>query len=127
MNRYRWCVLLLGSLACTEAPATPPQPGMLVVELVSTGVSDGALLFTISGGPVDAVTAVSTTVTSRTDETGTHVFVSGALAPGAIVRVAVPDVASAPAYVVSLEQVADGRTFALVDPAFVTIRIGRGP
>ncbi|MEO5825868.1 MAG: hypothetical protein ABIR59_08275 [Gemmatimonadales bacterium] len=127
MNRIIRCGLLLGMVACAEVPATPPQPGMLAVEVVSTGVSDGGLVFTISGGPVDAVTALSATVTSRTDETGTHVLVSGTLAPGAIVRVAVPDVASAPAYVVTLEQVADGRTFALVDPALVTLRIGREP
>ncbi len=127
MTRSLMGALLLGSFACAEPPATPPQPGVLAVELVSTGVSDGALIFTVSGGPVEGVTASVATITSRTDETGTHVFVHGLLAPGVVVRVAVPDVASATAYVVTLEQVADGRTFALVDPASVKLRIGREP
>ncbi|MBA2293117.1 MAG: hypothetical protein H0W15_11760 [Gemmatimonadales bacterium] len=127
MIRVVACALLLGGLACAEAPAAPPRPGVLAVDVVSTSVPDGALLFTISGGPVDGVTASAATITTRTDESGTHVLVSGPLAAGALVRVAVPDVAAAPAYLVTLEQVADGRTFVLVDPSSVTLRIRRVP
>ncbi len=126
MIRYLAAVMLL-STGCRETPAAVAEPGMLAVEVVSTAVADGALLFTISGGPVDGVTADGVAVTTRTDETGTHLLVTGPIATGVIIRVAVPDVAAAATYVVRLEQVADGQTFALLDPISVELRIGREP
>lgn len=127
MTRSLGCVVLLGILACAEAPAAAPEPGVLVVDVVSSTVAEGALLFTISGGPVDGVESGERTVTMRADESGTHLLLTGALVPGTIVRISVPDVSAARAYTVALEQVADGRTFALLDPASVSLRIGRAP
>lgn len=112
---WRWSALVAAALAvagsaCDEGPTEVPVPGALVVALTTPNADDGAILFSITGGPVGtpAAAAPSHHVFYRTiDASTTKVAVVGNLAPGAILRLDVPDVRRAGDYQVSLTEVSD--------------------
>ncbi|MGH7581887.1 MAG: hypothetical protein ACREL5_01525 [Gemmatimonadales bacterium] len=111
--------------ACSSNDANAPHPGRLDVILHGAGAASiGAVVFVVSGGSIDAVTsAPGDELGSITDATGTHVVLTGAIVDGAIATIAVPDVSRAAAYVVTIEQVANGATFGLVDPAPLSMTV----
>lgn len=113
---------LIVVMGCADV-APIPAPGTLVVELVATSPDAGALVFTVSGGPVTRVVAPGYEVTSRSDASGTHILVSGTLRTGTLVRLDVPELSRAGAYAVTVDQVADGVTFALLDPDPTILRL----
>lgn len=121
-------VLLAGCGAGDEGPP-PPVAGDLLVTYFQGGPQAGAMLFTITGGTVASVTAlsgVSLTVTSSTPMPGTtRVIVLGTLQTGDILTVRVPDVSLASGYVARVNQVADDLTFSLIDPSQHTLTIHR--
>ncbi|GEM_PF-989870 len=104
----------------------PVTAGEITLVLSGSGTTDGAMLFRITGGPVEAITPVGALVTVGTPVAGGAQFravITGTLGNGDIARIRVPDVAAGN-YSVVIEQVADGTTFALLDPAgrAVTVR-----
>lgn len=103
--------------ACSSDSHSGPHAGTLTLRLVRGGTNDGALVLVISGGSVSTVTAgAGYVVTSSTDGRGTHLLVTGDVAPGVLAAVTVPDISLASAYTVTVEQAADRSTFALLDP-----------
>lgn len=117
----------LAVAACSDAAAPAPVGGRLPLVLDGRAGSDGAIVFTVSGGPVDSVTASSGyVVTSSTDDAGTHILIVGSMASGTLAQLHVPDVSHAAQYVVTVEQVADGTTFVLLDPEPFHVRVA-GP
>jgi hypothetical protein len=109
----------------------PPGPvaGDLVVTYFQGGPAAGALLFTITGGQVQDVTArvaqqVQVSFASPVPGT-TRVVVTGPLSTGDLVTVRVPDVSLASGYTVRVDQVADNVTFSLIDPSLHTLTIHR--
>jgi hypothetical protein len=121
---------LLVTLGCGgENGGTPPQArGDLTLSYVVTGNDVGAVLLTISGGDVEAVTAIpaGVTVSVASQSTGvTRVVVTGGLASGDLLKVRVPDVNAVDEYVVRIEQVAHAETFALLDPTGSSLTIRR--
>lgn len=111
--------------ACSSDSGTAAQPGALTLTLTSAGGNDGALVVLVSGGPVVSVDGpAGYQLAANTDATGTHVMVVGHLASGILASVTVPDVSRASAYVVTVEQVADGNSFGLLDPARDQVSIG---
>ena len=91
---------------CAHEPSAPIS-AILEVHLATTAQDDGAVLFTISGGPVDSVDAPGyTRYTARVDENTTRVIVAGDLGPGVIARIHVGDDRSVSQYSATLNQVA---------------------
>jgi len=88
------------------------------VRLSGPNTDDGAVLLTISGGPVDSVEAVGYTVyTARAGAETLRLIVTGDLGPGPIARIHVPDGRHVSRYSVSIGQVAARVTYAQRDPA----------
>lgn len=111
--------LVLGALACggDHSPTEPSGPvaGEITVSLVTPNADDGAVLFTISGGPVTSVSAAvpAYQVYSSIPDTSTaRVLVTGDLASGAVVRLHVADTRRVAAYRASIAQAASRSTFA---------------
>lgn len=124
--------LLLSLLAsCGGGNGGPPpsQAGDLIVTYFQGGPAVGAMLFTITGGPVQAVTArsgVQLQVSSASPAANTtRVIVTGTLSTGDILNVRVPDVTLSTSYTVSVEQVADNLTYSLIELSGHTLTIHR--
>lgn len=128
--RRIWCALLLVVAACSSDTANHgvPKPGDLAVTLAHGGTDDGAMLVVVSGGPVTSVDApAGYDIATNTDSTGTHIMIMGNVTTGAIATLHVPDVSIASAYTVTLVQVADRATYALLDPAPYVVTVGAAP
>jgi hypothetical protein len=111
--------------ACGADAGGTPVPGALTLTLTSGGSSDGALVVLVSGGPVLSVDgAAGYQVASSTDPTGTHVMIVGNVSSGVVAKLHVADVSRASSYVVTVEQVADRNSFALLDPARDQVTVG---
>ena len=110
---------------CGTDSAAAPQPGALTLTLTSAGTSDGAVVVLVSGAPVISVDGPAEyQVASNTDAAGTHVMIVGNVASGVVATLHVADLSRASAYVVTVEQVADRNSFALLDPARDQVTVG---
>ena len=119
-------ILLALAAACSSdsARSDTPKPGTLAINLVAGGSNDGAMLLVVSGGPVTSVASpAGYDVATNADSAGTHVMVVGALTPGVLATIDVPDTRQLAAYVVTVEQVADRTTFGLLDPAAYQVTV----
>jgi hypothetical protein len=111
--------------ACGTDTGSAPQPGTLTLRLTSGGMSDGAVVVLVSGGPVLSVDGPAEyQIASNTDAAGTHVMIVGNVASGVVATLHVADVSRASSYVVTVEQVADRNSFALLDPARDQVTVG---
>jgi hypothetical protein len=106
----RWgallCVGLAGLGGCSsEAPA--PASATLGLSLSSPAQDDGAVLLTITGGPVDSIDSPGYRLYSTSPEANTYrVIIAGQLASGPIARVHIPDERRSADYAAVVEQVA---------------------
>lgn len=112
-------VLTLAIAGCGGENQNPTPSGDLLVTYFQSGPEAGAFLLTITGGPVENVTALGGQQVSFVSPFAgtTKVVVAGALANGDLLRLRVPDVTKFADYTIRVEQVADQTTFALIDPA----------
>jgi hypothetical protein len=118
MRRRRLGWFAIGVLLCAACDNGGAHSGTLAVNLVTAGANDGAIVLTISGGPVTAVHPPGGfQVASHANATGTHLMVTGAITAGTVALIDVPDLSRASAYAVTVDQVADRTSFALLDPA----------
>ena len=118
MMRRLACLALLLVAACSGDSTSPAHPGHLALTLTTAGTSDGAIVLVVSGGPVLDVTAPGAyQVASSAAPDGTHIMIVGDLSSGLLATIGVPDLSHAPAYVVTVQQVADRNSFGLLDPA----------
>lgn len=114
--------------ACGGDSATTPTPGTLSLRLSTPNGNDGAMVVVVSGGAITAVNAAAgLEVVPQVDGAGTHLLVVGDIAAGVIATIDVPDISRASAYAVTIEQVADRLTFALLDAAPYRITITPTP
>jgi hypothetical protein len=87
------------------------------VTLTTPNSDDGAVLFTLSGGPVDSVEAVGHSVYSaRIDANTLRVIVTGTLGPGPVARIRIPDQQQVSGYGAMVNQVAARTTYQQRDP-----------
>ena len=108
------CLAILAGTSCgahDSAPLPPPlpAPGVLSVHLTTPNSDDRAIQFTLSGGAIGAITApdgANVNVYSNAGAISTTVIVVGALAPGVVARIEVPDVARVTAYQAAIGDVA---------------------
>jgi hypothetical protein len=114
MRAWRWALAAVLAGAACEGP-TEPRPGVLDVVLTTPNTGDGAMLFAIEG-PLDSVEAAGfSTFSSRLSASLERVIVTGTLTSGVVARIHVPDVNARGGYRTTVQQVADGSTFALRD------------
>lgn len=111
--------LLLAGACGGDDFAKPSGEGELLVSYDQVGANAGALLLSITGGPVDSVRAVNPStelVEFSSPYPGTTlVVVTGELGIGALLRLRVPDVSQASHYSVEVLEVADKVTFSLIE------------
>lgn len=103
--------LVLVAPACSDSTA-PPEPGEIVVRLVSPNTGDAAAVVTLTaptGVTLDEFQPGSDDIAvfSRTTGTTTRIAIFGPLSNGAVTRFVVPDVRDASKYAVQLIEVAD--------------------
>jgi hypothetical protein len=115
--------IVLGFLfGCSEP--TGPIEGKLNVILATPNSDDGAVLFTLSGGPVDSLEAVGYTVYSaRIDHNTVRVIVTGALASGLVVRAHIPDHRQISGYSAIMNQAAAHTTYQQRDPSGYSLTV----
>ena len=104
--------LALGLLcSCTSEPAGPIQATLNVI-LGTPNADDGAVLFTIAGGPVDSVEAAGFAVYSAHVDANTyHVIVTGELGSGPVARIHIPDGRDILRYSATIDQIAVRATY----------------
>lgn len=127
LNRWGIALLLGAALGCGDGGQPPSPAGDLSISYFQGGPRAGAILFTISGGPVEQVTAENSELVSFASPAPgtTRVVVTGDLGTGTLLRVRVPDLSQAGNYTVRVDQVADRITFSLIDPGPHTLTIAR--
>jgi hypothetical protein len=95
-----------------------PIAATLEVNFSSLADDDGAVLFTISGGPVDSVDASGYRLyLARIDSNTLRVIVAGDLGSGIIARIHIADDRRLSQYSATLDQVAARVSYAQRDPA----------
>lgn len=108
---------------CSHEPEGPTA-GTLSVSLTTPNRDDGAVLFTLSGGPVDSVEAVGYSVYSaRIDPNTLRIIVTGDVVSGAIARIHIADNREASRYSASINQVAARSSYAQRDPATYSLSL----
>lgn len=134
MTRYRGpCALALALFAslslaaCGDNGGQPTNRGDLLVTYYQGGPEPGAILLTITGGPVENVTAVGgQQVSFASSASGTtRVVVIGSFTTGDLLRLRVPDVSLSTSYAIRVEQVADNLSYALIDTVPYTFTVHR--
>ena len=117
-------VTLLLVIGCRSDDSTAAHAGTLTLSLADGGVTDGAVVLIVSGGPVISVAAPSGyQIASNVDGAGTHIMVVGNVVAGPIATITIPDLARATAYVAVISQVSDRNTFVLLDAARYRVTI----
>ena len=116
--------LMLSVLLFSCSSGTGPTAGVLNVKFSSLRSDDGAVLFTVAGGPVESVEAVSGTVRSAQIDANTlRVVITGNLSAGAIARVRIADMTQAWRYTAAVNQVAARSTYVARDPGPYSITL----
>ena len=91
-----------------------PTPGNLTVVLTTAASAPGAIMFTVSGGTINGVTASGTYHKYETTLSGTSrkVLLTGNIISGNLVTIAVPDIGKASQYSATTNQVSARSTAA---------------
>ena len=115
MTHARWAVMLVAALSVSAACADEPLGGnaqarTLSLRLATPHADDGAMLFAVSGPPIDSATAGNASLQLFTRRVGSATMVGvvvGELANGAVVTLQVPDVGAAAGYSARVLEIAD--------------------
>jgi hypothetical protein len=89
-------------------PPPPPTPGVLTISLTTPAADDRAIMVTVSGPSIGAVSSANGAYTVYTypDNGSVRAAVFGPLASGALLRFAVPDTRASGSYSASINDVA---------------------
>jgi hypothetical protein len=102
---------LLAGTACSNEPTAMASPsGALTLRLSTPNQDDGALLFQVSGPPIDTVIATGPSLrlfTRRVNDSTVVGAMVGTVTGGAVVRLLVPDAGAAGRYSTQVLEVAD--------------------
>jgi hypothetical protein len=114
-----WLVLAVaaGLLGGCSSDSAGPAAATLEVSFATSATDDGAVLFTVTGGPVDSVEAAGYRLyTAQTSPTSTRVVVAGDLRAGVIARIHIADGRKLGQYSATIDQVAARESYAQRDP-----------
>jgi hypothetical protein len=126
MNRPLGSLLLAGlsALASCSHDISGPTSGTLTVNLASPNSDDGAVLFTVSGGPIDSVASPGHQIYSaRLDSKTLRLIVTGDVASGTIATIYLADMRLASSYSATVNQVAARGSYAQHDAASYTLTL----
>ena len=113
LSRLILCALLV---SCSSG-TIDPTAGVLNVKLNQLQGDEGAVLFTITGGPVESVESTTGVVhTAEVSANTTRVIVAGDLSLGTIARIRIGDMSQAANYSAQINQLAARSTYAPRDP-----------
>ena len=109
-------VVMLASCVGDDVPSGPPPPpsgpGFLQVLLETPRSDDGALLITLSGGPLDSLrVSQATLLMAPPGVNDQQVIIAGDVRAGAVLRFWVPERANVANYRAVLDQVATRRSY----------------
>jgi hypothetical protein len=115
MNSTGWVVALVAVLslatACSDdSTGSGARAGTLTLRLSTPHADDGAVMFEVSGPPIDSAIAVTASLRLFTRRAGGSTIVGvavGVVTNGALVTLQVPDVGAAPGYTARVLEVAD--------------------
>lgn len=126
-TRYTGSVVALGLLALWSCgggddgggvfepdpppPEPDPVPGFLNIRLTTPSADDGALMFSLAGGPMDSLQATGLRLFATGSGSTLSAVVVGDVAAGTVARFWVPDVADSGQYSASLQQAAARSTY----------------
>jgi hypothetical protein len=121
---FRPLMAALGLLGgCSGTPSAPVAATVQVI-LTSPYTDDGGVLFTVTGGRVDSVSAGGYTLFSSRPDPGTlEVIVTGNLSPGILATLYLPDERLLPEYSVTLNQAAARLLYTERNPAGYSISL----
>ena len=126
--RFCWpiAVAALLATACSEDPIGDPSPPNALLRLTSPHIDDGAMLFTISGPPIDAISPTSTALRMFLRRTSDSTLVGALVGPiGSGAVLTLHRVSDPGAYVARVLEVADRRNVlreSLIGYALTVIR-----
>lgn len=107
---------VIGLAGCSREPVGATA-AILTLGLATPNSDDGAVLVTISGGPVDSVEAVGYSFyLARIDGNTLRIIITGDLRSGVIARLRVPDDRQLSQYSAAINQVAMRSTYTQRDP-----------
>ena len=116
-------VALALACACSSETAAPVA-ATLEVNFATSATDDGAVLFTVSGGPVDSVEAPGYRLyTTQTSPTTMRVVVAGDLRGGTIARIHIADGRRLSQYAATIDQVAARGSYAQRDPVSYSLMV----
>jgi hypothetical protein len=119
-GQARWisAAVMAAGVACgCSSETAAPVGATLEVSFATSATDDGAVLFTVAGGPVDSVEAPGYQLyTSQTTPGSMRVVVAGALRAGVIARIHIADGSKLPQYSATIDQVAARGSYAQRDP-----------
>lgn len=106
------------SLVCAcSSDSAGPVGATLEVSFATSATDDGAVLFTVSGGPVESVEAAGYRLyTAQISATSTRVVVAGDLRAGIIARIHIADGRKLAQYSATIDQVAARGSYSQRDP-----------
>jgi hypothetical protein len=119
MSHARWIFAMAAALSvaagCSDDPTGGPtgggaQAGTVILRLTTPYADDGAVLFEVSGPPIDSAVAVNGSLRLFTRRAGGSTIVGvvvGVVTGGAVVTLHVPDVGAAAGYTARVLEVAD--------------------
>lgn len=115
MSRWRWSFVIVAALSASAACANDPtagatQAGTVMLRLTTPHADDGAVMFEVSGPPIDTAIAVNASLqlfTQRASGSTMVGVVVGEVTDGAVVTLRVPDVGAAAGYTARVLEVAD--------------------
>ncbi len=126
-------LVALAIVACESEPLAPDHqtasgPGVVALRLSMPHGGPGALMISVSGGPVDSIFAVHRDLDIAWLETGPNtygVLVRGPLRDGLTIRLAVPDRAQAAGYLATITQAVDGASYQRLNLTGYAIALAR--
>jgi hypothetical protein len=122
-SRFAMQALALAMIVSCSGGATNPTAETLNIEFTSPNEDDGAILFTIAGGPVESIDGSGHSVYSaRPDPNTLRVILTGRVSSGVIGRIRIPDGDRASQYSVAILQLAS-LSHMEREPAGYTIRL----
>lgn len=117
MSRLRWIFVMVAALsagaACSDDPVgSVTRAGTVTLRLTTPHADDGAMMFAVSGPPIDSAVAINASLrlfTRRTSDSTVVGVVAGVVTNGDVVTLHVPNVAAAADYTARVVEVADRR------------------
>jgi hypothetical protein len=122
----------LAIVACDSDPAGPDHPatgpGTVALRLTVPRAGPGALVISVSGGPVDSISTARGDLDIAWLESAPNtygVLVRGPLRDGLTIRLSVPDRAQAAGYLATITQAVDGESYERLNLTGYAIALAR--